>query len=217
MARSLLIPYAYCSEHKTYHRPDWAFEDCPTTSGTERVRLRTSTLGTLHYFRPGGGGGGGPETAAHIFGKLFIKESLRLYAVVDGEVTLVRFSRCDVEQRIDLRTPDVTGVIEHMWPPRFPAGTTFLVEIHATNQASRDPARIPALRSIGMPCVEITLPRRAVEYDFGKGETDVVEDRFERYMREVMRKPFKAHWLVPESVAPWMQTTEQITFLDRSR
>jgi hypothetical protein len=211
----LLIPYAYCNEHRNYYPPDDPHIDqCDLYVGVEQVSVRRSRLGRLHFYRPGSGGGAtGPETAAHIFAKILLKRYMRLYAVLEGEQVLIMFRTCEVEQRLNNRTPDVTIVLEYMWPPRFASGTTLLVEIHATNDAKRDPTRIPALCEMGYPCIEITLPAKAVDYKFEGNDPAAIRRSFERYMETVMHKPYTCTWLVPEGVERWRNSPDIVSIL----
>jgi len=214
--KPLLFPYAYCADANDYFTPDEPrAHSSVMTVGRSQVHVRRSTLGRLHYYHPergGGHGATGPETAAHIFAKKYLKHRMRFYGIVDGERMLVRFGSCALEQRLDARTPDLTAEISYVWPPRYPAGTTFLVEIHATNGAVRDPARIPALRAFGFPCVEVTVPERLVKWKFDESKHESTRERFEKNMSEFMRMPH-ATWLVPEKAEPYPAAVETIRFL----
>jgi hypothetical protein len=215
--KPLLYPYAYCADAGAYFTPDDPRAQLHVmTVGSSRVSVRRSARGRSHFYHPEGGGHGatGPETAAHIFAKMYLQRSKRFYGIVDGERTLVRFGSCAVEQRLNARTPDVTVQIAHVWPPRYPAGTTFLIEIHATNGAVRDPARIPALRAFGFPCVEVTVPERLVKWRFNESKDEYARDRFEKEMVHFMRMPH-ATWLVPENVKPYPTAGETVRFLIR--
>jgi len=189
---------AYCPDHKDYVSPTSSHaQRCVLFSGNEQVGVRPSVNGRLHFFRPNGGNGGAPESAAHVFAKVAVKRLGRFYAVIDGEPTFVRFLTCALEQRLASRTPDITVTVDFSWPPRLACGSELLIEIHATNSTARDPLRIPALRDLGIPCFEVSLPKKAVEWHPNDDDDYAA---LSRYVLAVMRKPNEVHWVVPEKV-----------------
>jgi hypothetical protein len=183
----------------------------PYKVGTLTVFLVRAEERCWHFRRSRGSGGtGSNETPAHIFAKKFFKEQMQFYATIQGQPLLIRFESCEVEQRIDMRQPDFTATVSECWPPFLRKGERFLLEIHAHNDVDRDPARRPALEQIGIPCVELHLPEKAVSWKPGGEDRESRRQRFERYMRTVLADPYYVEWVVPKSGVRYALSAESL-------
>lgn len=208
MASELLHPYAYDEDLRDYLAPDdkRVVRGRAYKIGFRNVYLRDIKGKRLHFAERGSSGGGGPESYAHIYAKKFYKEKMGFFGVVARQHLLVRFETCILEQRLDERTPDLTATISECWPPFFPQGSKFLLEIHAKNSVFDNPGRPQALARIGVPCIEVDLPLTAINWKFRTNfDPDIERRRFEAYMNAVLRAPIRTRWIVPD-IAPIFTT-----------
>ena len=220
MASDLLYPYAYDEDLKTYLAPDDSRVQRYRTYkvGIQSVQLRTITGKRPHFWDPsgmgGGEGGGGPETAAHIFAKTFYQNRMFFSATLCKQLVLIRFEKCDIEQRLEERTPDLLATISECWPPFFKQGSKFILEIHAKNAIFQNTGRREALERIGVPCIEVDLPERAVNWQFNsKYDTQRERQLFEEYMTKILTAPFNVRWIVPTPPPTFDVSTEPISFI----
>lgn len=99
------------------------------------------------------------ESVAHVLAKEQLVKNGRLCCQVSGEMVLLRLTNLVMEVRTDRRTPDVTGTLDWCVPYWHLAGTRMHVEIHFANRVN-DPDRIAALRVLGVPVLELHLPKK---------------------------------------------------------